>query len=349
MTDTVTINGRPIGSAYPPYVIAELSANHNGSLTRALQIIDEAKRCGADAVKLQTYRADTLTIDHEGPGFVLEGGLWKGSKLYDLYEKAHMPWDWHAPLFAHARDVGITIFSSPFDPTAVDLLRDLNAPAYKIASFEIVDIPLIEKAASAGKPLIISTGMASDEEIAEAAAAARRTGSGEVILLYCVSGYPTPAGEANLRTIPAMAARYGVPVGLSDHTLGTAVAIGAVALGAVAIEKHFTISRADGGPDSEFSLEPDELEVLTKGARTTWESLGTAINRRKASEKSSVDIRRSLYAVADIAAHERLTGDNVRSIRPAFGLPPKYLPEVLNRRAKVAIKRGTPLSWDIIE
>jgi pseudaminic acid synthase len=346
---TFHIAGRAIGPGEPPYVIAELSGNHNGDIARAFRLIEAAKQAGADAVKLQTYTADTITIDHEGPGFVIEGGLWHGRKLYDLYGEAHTPWDWHPALFAHAQKVGITCFSSPFDATAIDLLERLGAPAYKIASFEIVDTPLIRRAAATGKPLIVSTGMAQAAEIADAMAAVRE-GNREagLVLLHCVSGYPTPAEEANLARIPALAARFGVPVGLSDHTLGVEVAIAAVALGAVVIEKHVTLARADGGPDASFSLEPHELEALVKGARSAHAALGRADYGRAASEEGNMAFRRSLYAVADIAAGEAFTEANVRSIRPGHGLPPKELPQVLGRRAARAIARGTPLSWPLV-
>jgi N-acetylneuraminate synthase len=343
------IAGRPIGPGHPPYVIAELSGNHNGKLERALQLIDAAKNAGVDAVKLQTYTADTITIDHDGPGFTIEGGLWGGRRLHELYREAHTPWDWHPALFAHARKIGIACFSSPFDPSAVDLLESLDAPAYKIASFEIVDLPLIRYAAKTGKPLIISTGMAAANEIDEAVAAAREAGAGDVVLLHCVSGYPTPADEANLARIPALASRYDCPIGLSDHTLGTDVPVAATALGAAVIEKHVTLARSDGGPDAAFSLEPHELAALVRGVRTAYAALGRADYGRAASEQSNMAFRRSLYAVRDIAAGEVLTGENVRSIRPGYGLAPKHLPEVLGRRARRVIARGTPMSFDLVE
>ena len=351
MTDipAIAIAGRPIGSGYPPYVIAELSGNHNGDIGRALAIIDAAADAGADAVKLQTYTADTITIDHDGPGFRIEGGLWAGRTLYDLYGEAHTPWEWHLALFERGRARGLAVFSSPFDETAVDFLASLDAPAYKIASFEAIDLPLIEKAASNGKPLIISTGMASLAEIEEAVAAARRGGTDEIVLLHCVSGYPTPAGEADLRTIPDLAARFGVPVGLSDHTLGVGVAAAAVALGACVIEKHVTLARADGGPDSAFSLEPAELKSLVEACRSAWEALGAASYSLKGSEAGNTMFRRSLYAVADIAAGETITTANVRSIRPGHGLAPKHLPALIGRRAVRAIARGTPFDWSLVE
>ena len=349
MPAPVTIAGRPIGPEHPPYVIAELSANHNGSLERAFEVMAAAKQAGADAVKLQTYRADTITLDHDGPGFRIEHGLWRGRTLHDLYLEAQMPWEWHAPLFARGRELGIAVFSTPFDPTAVDLLESLEAPAYKIASFEMIDLPLIERVARTGKPMIVSTGMANLVEIGEAVAAARRGDCRELILLHCVSGYPTPAGEANLRTIPDLARAFGTVTGLSDHTLGMGVAVASVALGASVIEKHVTLRRADGGPDSAFSLEPAELAALCAACRDAHSALGEIRYGGKASEAGNVQYRRSLYAVADIAAGERLTERNVRSIRPGFGLAPKHLPEILGRPAARAIARGTPIAWDLLE
>ena len=343
MSSSIQINGRTIGADQPPYVIAELSGNHNGKLERAVRLIDMAREAGADAVKLQTYTADTITIDHDGPGFRIEGGLWDGRSLYELYEEAHTPWEWHEALFAHARDTGITIFSSPFDDTAIDFLEKLEAPAYKIASFEAIDLPLIKKAAQTGKPLIISNGMCSLEETVEAVSAARAGGCETPLLLHCVSAYPALASEANLATIADLAGRLDVCVGLSDHTLGTAVAIAAVAHGACVIEKHVTLARADGGPDAAFSLEPDELKTLVEGCRTAWEARGAPRYEPEASEKANLQFRRSLYAVRDIAEGEELTRENVRSIRPGFGMAPKLLPSVLGTKATKAIARGTPL------
>jgi pseudaminic acid synthase len=348
-TKAITINGRRIGAGEPPYIVAEMSGNHNGDIERAFALMEAAKAANADAVKLQTYTADTLTIDHDGPEFRIEGGLWDGRTLYDLYQEAHTPWDWHQALFAKGRDLGITVFSSPFDPTAIDFLEELDAPAYKIASFEAIDLPLIAKAASTGKPLIISTGMANAEEIADAVRTAVDAGDGGVILLHCISAYPAPAEESNLATIDDLAQRFDVAVGLSDHTLGTAVSVAGVALGACFVEKHFTLRRADGGPDATFSLEPAELAVLTAECRTAWNALGEAGYDRKPSETGNMVFRRSLYAVADIAAGEAITEENVRSIRPGYGLAPKYLPDLLGKVAKHAIRRGTAMSLDSVE
>jgi pseudaminic acid synthase len=345
----ITIAGRPIGPGHPPYVIAEMSGNHNGDIKRAFALLEAAKKAGADAVKLQTYTADTITIDHNGPGFRIEGGPWNGRTLYDLYQEAHTPWDWHPQLFAKAREIGIAIFSSPFDSTAIDFLEKLGAPAFKIASFEIIDLPLIQRAARTGKPLIISTGIAGLGEIAEAVEAARAAGGREIALLHCTSGYPTPPEDSNLRTLPHLADAFGVVAGLSDHTLGTAVPVAAVALGANLIEKHFTLRRADGGPDSKFSLEPEELAELVVNCRTAWIALGRVSYELEPSEKVNKTFRRSLYVVQDIPAGGRLTAENVRSIRPGYGLAPKHLPDVLGRRAGRAIARGTPLGWSLIE
>ena len=344
----LSISGRRIGRAYPPYVIAELSANHLGKLSHAMEILEMAVAMGADAVKLQTYRADTITIDHDGPGFRIEGGLWHGRTLYDLYEEAHMPWEWHAPLMERGRALGVAVFSSPFDFTAVDYLANLNVPAYKIASFEATDLPLIDKTAAQEKPLIVSTGMANLAEITEAYEHAEKCGAG-VALLHCISGYPTPIGEANLLTIPDLAQRFpDAVIGLSDHTLGTVAATAAIACGAAIIEKHVTMRRSDGGPDSAFSLEPDELRKLIGDCRAAWEALGRPSEELQSSESGNIVFRRSLYAVADIAAGETLTHANIRSIRPGYGLPPKRLPDVLGCRAARAIRRGEPMSDDMI-
>lgn len=345
----IRIAGRRIASDAPPYVIAELSANHNGRLETALRIIEEAKKAGADAVKLQTYRPDTITLDCDNEEFQIHGGLWDGRTLYQLYQEAHMPWDWHKPLFEHARKLGITIFSSPFDPTAVDLLEDLNAPAYKIASFEAVDLPLIKYVASTGKPMIISTGMADAEEVQEAIDAARAGGCKELAVLHCVSGYPAPAADYNLRTIPDMIRRFGLVTGLSDHTLDNATAIASVALGAAVIEKHFTLDRNGGGPDDSFSLEPPELNALCRGARAAWEALGEVDYGRKSSEQGNVKFRRSLYFVKDLKAGDVITEAAVRSVRPGFGLAPKHLDWLIGRRTRSSVAACTPVKLEQVE
>lgn len=338
---SIKINNRRIALDEPPYVIAELSANHNGKLETALRIIEEAKKAGADAVKLQTYTADTITLDCDSEEFQIHGGLWDGKTLYQLYQEAHMPWEWHAPLFEHARNLGIAIFSSPFDNTAVDLLEDLNAPAYKIASFEAVDLPLIKYVASTGKPMIISTGMADADEIQEAIEAAREGGCKELAILHCVSGYPAPAEDYNLRTIPDMIQRFGLVTGLSDHTLDNTTAITSVALGASIIEKHFTLDRSGGGPDDSFSLEPHELAALCKDTKTAWSALGKVDYGRKSSEQGNVQFRRSLYFVRDLKAGDLITQDAVRSVRPGHGLSPKYLNQLIGKRAACDIQANT--------
>ena len=343
------VAGRPIGPSHPPYVIAELSANHNGSYETAIQILDAAKEGGADAAKLQTYRPDTITLDVDTDDFLIKGGLWDGRRLYELYEEAHMPWEWHGPLFEHARKIGITIFSSPFDNTAVDLLDRLGAPAFKIASFEAVDLPLIRYAASKGKPLIISTGMADGEEIAEAIEAARSGGCTQLAILHCVSGYPAPPEDYNLRTIPDLIQRFGLVTGLSDHRLDNTTAIASIAVGASIIEKHFTLDRKGGGPDDSFSLEPPELAALCRDSRTAWDAMGRVDYGRKSSEQGNVTFRRSLYIVANLKAGTELTADMVRSVRPGYGLAPKHLDAVIGRRLKVDAARGTALAWDLLE
>ena len=343
------IAGRAIGPDQPPFVVAELSGNHNGSIERALRLIDAAAGAGADAVKLQTYTADTITLDCDGPGFRLETGPWAGRTLYDLYAEASTPFEWHEALFAHARARGLIVFSSPFDQTAVDLLESLDAPAYKIASFEAVDLPLIARCAATGRPLIVSTGMTSPGEIADALAAAHAGGDGGVALLHCVSEYPAPYGAANLRMIPRLAADFGCVVGLSDHTPGTAAAVASIALGAALIEKHVTLARADGGPDAAFSLEPDELAALVRDGRNAWEALGEASYKRGKLESENKQFRRSLYVVRDVARGATLTSADVRSIRPGYGLAPARLKDVLGRVARRDLKRGEPASLDMLD
>lgn len=345
---SLTIDGRRIAGDAPPYVIAEMSANHNGQLSTALRIIEEAKAAGADAVKLQTYTADTITLNCSSEDFQIHGGLWDGKTLYQLYQEAHMPWDWHAPLFAHARKVGITIFSSPFDNTAVDLLESLDAPAYKIASFEAVDLPLIRYVASTGKPMIISTGMADADEIEEAVAAAKSAGCKELALLHCVSGYPAPAADYNLRTLKDMRRRFGLVTGLSDHTLDNTTALASVALGASIIEKHFTLDRQGGGPDDSFSLEPADLTALCRDARTAWQALGQVDYGRKSSEQGNVQFRRSLYFVKDLKAGDTVTADAIRSVRPGMGIATKHMDSVLGTQVRRDVSYGQPCTWDVL-
>ena len=344
----LTIAGRKIGAGCPPYVIAELSGNHNGSLDRALKSIEAAKEAGADAVKIQTYTADTITIDCDKADFVVRGGLWDGHTLYELYEWAHTPYEWHKAMFDKAREVGITLFSTPFDFTAVDLLENLGTPAYKIASFEAVDLPLIRRAAQTGKPMIISTGMVNQQEILEAVEAARVGGCTELALLHCISGYPTPVEQANLRTIPDLADRFGVVVGLSDHTLGTAVPVTSVALGAALVEKHFMLDDKEEGPDSAFSLTADQLQQLCEDIRRAWQALGRASYERKPIEEASMKFRRSLYVIKDMKADDVITPETVRSIRPGYGLPPKYYDELIGKKVTQNIVRGTATAWDLI-
>jgi pseudaminic acid synthase len=339
----ITIDGRVIGAHVPPYVIAELSANHNGQLLLAMRLIEEAQKAGADAVKLQTFKPDTITLNADSEEFKIRGGLWDGRTLYELYEEAHTPWTWHKPLFEHARKVGITLFSSPFDNTAIDLLEDLNAPAYKIASFEAVDLPLIQYAASTGKPMIISTGMADAEEIQEAIDAARQGGCKELAVLHCVSGYPSPAEDYNLRTIPDMVQRFGLVTGLSDHTLDNTTAITSVAMGASIIEKHLTLDRSGGGPDDSFSLEPADLAALCHGAKTAWQSLGQVDYGRKSSEQGNVKFRRSLYFTKALACGTQIQPGDIRSVRPGFGLPPKFMSQLIGRRLNREVAAATPV------
>jgi len=318
MKNEITIDGRKIGQDHTPYVIAEMSGNHNGELSKALSIIEEAKIAGADAVKMQTYTANTLTLKTDLPDFQITTGLWSGFTLHDLYEWAHTPWDWHKPLFDHARKLGITIFSSPFDTTAVDLLEDLNAPAYKVASFEAVDLSLIKYVATTGKPIVISTGMADAGEIEDAIGAARDGGCKDLALLHCVSGYPAPAQDYNLRTISDMIQRFGLVTGLSDHTLDNTTAITSVAMGARIVEKHVTLDRKGGGPDDSFSLEPEELRALCDGVKTAWSALGQVDYGLKSSERDNMKFRRSLYFSRDMRAGQLVTLEDVRSVRPAL-------------------------------
>ncbi len=342
----ISIVGRRIAADTPPYIIAELSANHNGKLETGLRIIEEAKKAGADAVKLQTYTADTITLDCDSEEFKIHGGLWDGKTLYQLYQEAHMPWGWHKPLFEHARQLGITIFSSPFDNTAVDLLEDLNAPAYKIASFEAVDMPLINYVASTGKPMIISTGMADAEEIQEAIDAARAGGCKELAILHCVSGYPAPAEDYNLRTIPDMIKRYGLVTGLSDHTLDNTTAIASVAMGASIIEKHVTLDRSGGGADDSFSLEPTELVQLCRDTKTAWRAIGSVDYGLKSSEMGNVKFRRSLYFVNALRSGDKIKAEDIRSVRPGYGVAPKYLDRVVGKRLKKNVEPFSPVQLE---
>jgi N-acetylneuraminate synthase len=350
VTVGIEIAGRPVGPEYPAYIIAELSANHGQSFEQAEALVRSAADAGADAVKVQTYTPDTLTLRCDRDCFRIRGGtVWDGTTLYDLYEQAQMPWAWQPRLKAVAEGLGLAFFSSAFDPTAVDFLEGLGVPAHKAASFELVDLPLIERMARTGKPLILSTGMASLAEITEAVTAARAAGAGPIALLKCTSAYPAPPEEVHLRTVPDLAERFRVPVGLSDHTTGIAVPVAAVALGACLIEKHLTLSRAVPGPDSAFSLEPDEFRAMVEAVRSAEKALG-GVHYGAAEQESRCRVyRRSLFAVRDVRAGELFTAENVRSIRPGDGLPPKYLPQVLGRRAATAIARGTPLDWQMVD
>jgi N-acetylneuraminate synthase len=346
----VKLGAHLIGVAHRPYVVAELSGNHNGSLDRALATVDAVAAAGVPALKLQTFRPDTITVDADGPLFRLADGhaLWGGENLYRLYERAHTPWEWHAPIFDRARERGLTVFSAPFDPTAIDLLESLGCPAYKIASSELVDLPLIRLAASTGKPMIISTGMGSIREIAAAVEAARSAGCADPVLLACTAAYPAPVAETNLRRLPVLARAFEVPVGLSDHTPGLGAAVAAVALGACVIEKHVTIARADGGVDAAFSLEPDELASLAVETDRAWQALGTARIGPTEAEREGLRFRRSLFVVADVRAGDPVTRANVRSIRPAGGLPPDEIDKVVGRTFRRDAAKGTPLTWDLI-
>ena len=346
----IRIGERDVGEGARPYLIAEMSGNHNQSLDRALAIVDAAAAAGADAVKLQTYTADTMTLDVRAPGFVIEDpdSLWAGRQLYDLYDEAHTPWDWHAPIMARAAEHGIACFSTPFDESAVDFLEGLGAPAYKIASFEVTDLPLIARVARTGKPMIVSTGMATVAEIDEAVRTARDAGNDRIVLLKCTSTYPATPENTNIATIPNMRATFGCAVGLSDHTMGCGVAVAAVGLGAVLVEKHFTLARADGGVDSTFSLEPAEFAVLRAEADRAWQSVGDVTYGGTAAEAKSRAFRRSLYVARDVAEGDVLTPENVRIVRPGFGLPPKFYDPILGRRAARPMTAGTPVDWDSV-
>ena len=339
---TITNNSKP-------YIIAEMSGNHNGDINRALELIKVASQCGADAVKLQTYTAATITLNCESPDFQISEGLWAGKNLHQLYDWAHTPWEWHQTLFEHAQKFGIDIFSSPFDFTAVDFLEELNVVAYKIASFELVDTPLIEKVAKTGRPLIMSTGMANLEEIRAAVETAENVGNNNIALLHCISGYPTPIEQANLLTIQSLQKEFSLPIGLSDHTLGTTASVTAVALGARIIEKHFTLSRNDGGPDAAFSLEPQELKTLVKDCHEAYQALGKAGYEHKPAEKQNTQFRRSLYICKDVKKGDALTLDNIKSVRPGYGMAPNNLYNVLGKTFTDNFSLGTALQKSCFE
>tara|TARA_Y100001935_G_C17271622_1_gene492274 strand:+ start:344 stop:1405 length:1062 start_codon:yes stop_codon:yes gene_type:complete len=348
MSNHIKINGTNIGEKFTPYIIAEMSANHNGDIENAFEIIKSAKLNGANAVKIQTYRPDTLTIKSEKDDFKIKEGLWKGKTLYDLYDWAHTPWEWHKDLFEFANETGVTIFSSPFDKTAVDLLEDLNTPAYKIASFEIVDLPLIRYVASTKKPMIISTGMASLEEIEEAVQTAKDAGCDEIALLHCVSGYPAPPSDYNLNTIIDIKKRFSLVTGISDHTLNNVTSISSIALGVSIIEKHFTLNRDGGGPDDTFSLEPKDLKDLCESSKIAWSSLGKIDYSRKSSELNNLKFRRSLYFIKDMKKGDSISLENVKSIRPGYGIKPKYLDLIIGKTITCDVKRGTPVKKEFI-
>ncbi|WP_434777350.1 pseudaminic acid synthase [Neisseria sp. Ec49-e6-T10] len=344
-----TIESNCVGINEKPYIIAELSANHNGSIERAFETIKAAYESGADAVKIQTYTADTMTIDCNREEFLIKGGLWDGYKLYDLYKWAETPYEWHQAIFDYAKKIGITIFSTPFDETAVDLLESLDVPAYKVASFEMTDLPLIKYIARTGKPIIMSTGMASEEEIAEAIKTVHDAGNHQLVVLHCISSYPAPIEQANLRQMTTIAERFNVPVGLSDHTLGTTASITAVALGACVIEKHFTLSRQDKGPDSDFSIEPDELKILCQQTRDAWLSLGTTGFKRQQAEAQNKIFRRSIYFVKPLKVGETINQTHIRRIRPGLGLEPKYFDAIIGKKVVTDIEYGMPVTWDVLD
>ena len=343
------IDGRKINNSNKPYIIAELSANHCGSLERALKTIESAKNNGADAIKLQTYKASSMTLDCNKDDFLIKEGTWKGYKLYDLYKEASTPYEWHKTLFEFARDIGITIFSSPFDEEAVDLLEDLGTPAYKIASFEIVDLPLIKYAALRGKPLLISTGMASKNEIDDAINTAKKYGSGDILLFHCVSDYPAATKDSNIKLINYLKERYHLEVGLSDHTLSHTAALASVSLGAVAIEKHFILDKKLIGPDSSFSIDPKQLRSLREITIECWEAMGTVNLKRPISESKNIIFRRSLYFVEDMRPGEVITSRHIKRLRPGYGLAPKFTEKILNKRLKKPVEKGDRVTWDCIE
>jgi pseudaminic acid synthase len=344
----VVIADRAIGRGEPPFLIAEMSGNHNQSLQRALEIVEAAAKAGAHALKIQTYTADTMTLDLDQDEFHVDHPLWGGQSLHKLYQQAYTPWEWHEPILARARELGLIAFSTPFDASAVDFLESLDVPAYKIASFENTDLPLIRKVAATGKPMIISTGMATVAELDESVRAAREAGCRELVLLKCTSTYPASPENTNLRTIPHLRELFDCQVGLSDHTMGLGVAVAAVALGATVVEKHFTLSRADGGVDATFSLEPEEFARMRVETERVWQALGKVRYGPTEAERPSLVFRRSLYITADLEPGATLTSENVRAIRPGLGLPPKFLEALIGRKVTRAVKRGTPLSWDLL-
>lgn len=346
MNNYITISDVKIGRDFPPYIIAEMSANHGGSIEKAFDIIQKAKLSGANAVKIQTYKPDTITLKSKKPDFMINSGLWKGQSLYELYEKAHTPWSWHKDLFAYAEDIGITLFSSPFDLSAVDLLEDLNAPAYKIASFEVIDLPLIRYVASTGKPLIISTGMANFDEINEAIETANSAGCSQIAILHCVSGYPAPSHEYNLSIIPDMISKFDLVTGLSDHTLDNLTAICSIGLGASIVEKHFTLNRNGGGADDSFSLEPSQLLQLCEDTKQAWLSLGKIDYNLKECEKDNVKFRRSLYFIENLKKGQVLNEKSIKSVRPGYGISPKYFDELIGRKLQKDINSNSPVTWD---
>lgn len=346
----INVENRKIGPGHPPFIIAEMSGNHNQSLERALEIVEQAARAGAHALKIQTYTADTMTLDIDGEGFRIEDpkSLWKGKSLHKLYQEAYTPWEWHEAIFQRCRDLGMIGFSTPFDATAVDFLETLNVPMYKIASFENTDIPLIRKVAATGKPMIISTGMATVAELDETVRAARDAGCNDLILLKCTSTYPASPEDSNILTIPHLRELFQTQTGLSDHTMGVGVAVASVALGATLIEKHFTLRRADGGVDATFSLEPEEFRSLVVESERAWQSLGTVAYGPTEKELNSLQFRRSLYVVEDLHAGDVLTERNLKAIRPGFGLPPRYYDSLLGKKVTRDVQRGTPVSWDLL-
>jgi N-acetylneuraminate synthase len=346
--DNMKINGREIGRNVPPYVVAELSANHNGNIERAFEIIKSARDSGADAIKIQTYTADTMTLDCDSKDFIIDDGLWKGRTLYELYKWAETPYEWHKEIFDYANKIGITCFSTPFDETAVDLLEDLNTPAYKVASFEIIDIPLLRYIATTRKPIIISTGMANLEEITEAVEVVKECGCTDIALLHCISSYPAPLEQSNLKVIEDLRKKFNLTVGLSDHTMGIIASVTSVALGASIIEKHFTLDRTDKGPDSDFSIEPNELSDLCKLSKDAWKALGKADYRIKDAELDNIKYRRSIYVVKGMSPGDVITRENIRRVRPGYGIMPKHFDSVIGKSVNRKIQKGQPLKWDFI-